>query len=88
MSPEDDQWAARTSRFFGGLFIAVGVLIVVASGLCSFLYVAVSLADPKGEFSPKGLFLLITPLILGGIPLAAGLLFVFLGRSIHRRGSR
>ena len=65
---------------FGGLFIAVGILIAGASGICS-LYVLIT---PDGELGDR-LSMLPLVLIFGGLPLALGVAIALAGRSIVRQ---
>jgi hypothetical protein len=66
---------------FGGILMAVGILIAGASGLCS----AVVLFTP-GEYS--GLEMWPAVLTVGGIPFAIGLAMAFGGRALRRRSSQ
>jgi len=66
---------------FGGILIAIGVLLAGASGLCS-LTVLLS----PGEFSGLGMWPAV--LMVGGIPFAVGIGLIFWGRALirsHRR---
>jgi len=66
---------------FGGIMIAVGVLVAGASGLCSILFLS-----PAGglEGPPPG-DLVAMVLIIGGIPFIAGILLVVGGYFLARR---
>ena len=64
---------------FGGILMAVGILIAGGSGLCSM----VVLFTP-GEYS--GFAMLPAVLTFGGIPFAIGVAMAFGGRAL-RRGS-
>lgn len=55
------------NRLFGGLLLAVGILLMTVSGLCSAAVIVAGLSDAVKE--PD---LFIYPLIFGGIPLAIG----------------
>lgn len=68
------------TRLFGGLLLAIGILVMTSTGLCS-LYVTVvgftaALRDPT---------LFLFPLVVGGVPFAIGLGFYRWGRSLLRR---
>lgn len=68
------------TRLFGGLLLAVGILIMTSSGLCS-LYVTVvgftaALRDPT---------LFLFPVVVGGLPFALGLSIYRWGRSLLRQ---
>jgi hypothetical protein len=62
-------------RLFGGLLIAVGIVIAGASGLCSLFFLIGSLTS----ISNLGAVLL-----FGGPPIAAGVGLVFAGRALIR----
>lgn len=65
-------------EMFGGILIAVGVLIAGASGLCS-------LAVLFGNGEMTGLSMLPTVLVIGGLPIALGVLIGIGGRSLIRQ---
>ena len=66
-------------RLFGGILLAIGILIAGASGLCS-LAVLVS-----GDFgSGADLDALGIVAIVGGVPMVVGILIAFGGRSLLR----
>jgi hypothetical protein len=65
---------------FGGLLLAIGILIAGASGLCS-LYVVFSPGGSMGE----RLSTLPLVLLFGGLPFALGVVFVIGGRSLILR---
>lgn len=62
-------------KVFGGLFIAVGILVAGLSGLCTFFMFAES-SSPE-TFSAESIGIV---LIFGGIPFATGVTFILLGR--------
>jgi hypothetical protein len=64
-------------RLFGGLLMAVGILIAGASGLCSLFFLISNLTS----ISNLGAVLL-----FGGPPIAAGVGLVFGGRALIRSG--
>jgi hypothetical protein len=70
-------------QFFGGILLAVGILIAGASGLCS-LWV---LFMPGGEFGGD-LSILPLVLLIGGIPFALGTAIAFGGRSLIRQARK
>jgi hypothetical protein len=55
----------RMNNVFGGVLMAIGILIASASGLCS-----LSVLFGTGEFAGGGMWLMV--LIIGGIPFALG----------------
>jgi hypothetical protein len=55
------------TRFFGGLLLAVGILMMTCSGLCSLAIIASGFSMAMREPS-----VLIIPLIVGGIPFTIG----------------
>lgn len=65
-------------QMFGGILIAIGILIAGASGLCS-----VAILFGSGEYAGFGL--LPSVAIFGGIPFAAGVAMAFGGRSLIRQ---
>jgi len=68
-------------RFFGGVMLAVGLLLAGASGLCSLVILGGSLTNPGPDFlAGMGVVLLV-----GGIPFAIGLGLVFVGRRLLRK---
>ena len=64
---------------FGGLLLGIGILIMTCSGLCS-LYV-VAIGFPALFQEP---FVILFPLIVGGIPFAIGYGLYRLGRRLLR----
>jgi hypothetical protein len=76
--------------FFGGILLAIGILIAGASGLCSLTMLVSALGNLHGheEFSGAGMLPVIA--IFGGIPFVIGLSLFFAGRSLIRsdRGER
>lgn len=68
------------TRFFGGLLLAIGILIMTSSGLCS-LYIVV--AGFTAAMRDPSLFLF--PLIIGGVPFAIGFGLYKWGRRLLRR---
>lgn len=65
-------------QMFGGILIAIGILIAGASGLCS-----VAILFGSGEFA--GLGMLPAVAIFGGVPFAGGVAMAFGGRSLIRK---
>ena len=69
---------------FGGILLAVGLIIMTLSGLCSGIFIVSMLAE--GGFNSEMLSILMMTLIVGGLPFVIGLgLFVF-GRVLLRQG--
>lgn len=77
-------------RLVGGLVMAVGVVIALLCGLCTFgvegAYVVAWLEDPNlgGQF----LGFLLIPLLIGGLPTAVGVVVLWTGRRIYREGRK
>lgn len=71
-----------TQRFFGGLLMAVGVLIMLASGLCSVAFIAMLMGE--GGNANDALQLLIAVAVFGGIPFALGVGLFVGGRALRR----
>jgi len=68
-------------QFFGGLMLAIGILIMTGSGLCTLFVIGSGLSTMHiGE----ALTMLPLPLIVGGIPFLIGLGLFFGGRSLLR----
>ena len=65
-------------QLFGGILVAVGILIAGASGLCS-------LAVLFGSGAMTGLSMLPLVFVIGGLPLALGVLIALGGRSLIRQ---
>jgi len=64
---------------FGGILLAVGILVAGLSGLCSLAFLVMGLSEPSGaaDFLPM-------VLLIGGIPFLIGLGLFFAGRSLLR----
>lgn len=64
---------------FGGILLAVGILVAGVSGLCSLGMLVMGLGEPSGalDFLPM-------VLLIGGIPFLIGLGLFFAGRSLLR----
>jgi len=63
--------------FFGGILLAIGILIAGASGLCTVVFFVTTAGH-----GAAGAFPLM--LIVGGIPFAIGLGLFFAGRALIR----
>ena len=68
-------------KIFGGILIAIGILIAGASGLCS-----IAVLTDSGEFG--GLQMWPAVLMIGGIPFAVGVGAIFGGRAMIRSADR
>jgi len=75
-------------RFFGGLLLAVGVLIGGLGGLCTLVFIGMSIVGEAGEHYPGAISNLLPTAILslfvGAIPMGIGAGLFFLGRSLWR----
>ena len=68
-------------QFVGGLLLAIGILMMTGSGLCTLWIIGAGLSSMRiGE----ALAALPIPLIVGGIPFAIGLGMFFGGRALLR----
>jgi len=68
-------------QFFGGLLLAIGILIMTGSGLCTIVVIGMGLTSTSpGE----ALTMLALPLIVGGVPFVIGLGMFFVGRALSR----
>ena len=65
---------------FGGILLAIGILIAGLSGLCSLIVVFGSLANGQAVDA------LGMALVFGGIPLAIGVGLIFAGRALIASG--
>ena len=63
-------------KLFGGILIAVGILIAGASGLCSLAIMF------SGGTGPESLSMLPMVLMIGGIPFAVGVLIAIGGGAL------
>lgn len=68
---------------FGGILLAVGILVAGVSGLCSLVFLVTGLGDSGGF---EGMLPLI--LLIGGVPFLVGLGLFFAGRSLLRSARR
>lgn len=68
-------------RFFGGLLLAIGILIAGGSGLCTIIFDIMALSETQSD----GLSFVVLSLFVGGIPFVIGLGLVFWGRWLLRR---
>lgn len=68
-------------QFFGGILIAVGILIAGASGLCS-------LAMLFGSGEGTDLSMLPLVFVIGGLPIALGVFMALGGRSMIRQARK
>ncbi len=69
-------------QFFGGLLLAVGILIMTGSGLCTLVVIGMGLSSGMGF--AEALSALPLPLIVGGVPFLVGLGMFFGGRALSR----
>ncbi|MEO9131877.1 MAG: hypothetical protein ABI240_11780 [Sphingomonas sp.] len=72
-------------KFFGGLLLAIGILIATLSGLCSAWFLVMTLSDTGsgGEFRGTGLLPFIA--VIGGLPFLSGIGLFYWGRWLLRR---
>jgi hypothetical protein len=68
-------------RLFGGILLAIGILIMTGSGLCSLVVIATFASEGGGE----GLGMLMLPVIVGGLPFAIGFGLFYAGKVLLRR---
>jgi len=69
-------------QFFGGLLLAVGILIMTGSGLCTVVIIGGGLTS--GTSLDQALSDLPLVLLIGGVPFALGLGLFFGGRALLR----
>lgn len=63
--------------FFGGVLLAIGILIAGASGLCTVVFFVTTVGRGSADAVPL-------MLVIGGIPFAVGMGLVFAGRALIR----
>ena len=68
-------------QFFGGLMLAIGILMMTGSGLCT---VAIIIFGASGMSFSEAISMLPLPLIVGGVPFALGTGLFFIGRNLLR----
>jgi hypothetical protein len=71
--------------FFGGILLAIGILIAGASGLCTITFAISALgtsANSNNEFGGAGMLPLVA--IVGGIPFLIGVGLIIAGRALIR----
>jgi hypothetical protein len=72
-------------RFFGGLLVAIGILIAGLSGLCSLAFAGLSLFD-GGRVHVLDIVPIVTSaLAFGGIPFAIGVGCILGGRALLKQ---
>ncbi|MDB5675969.1 MAG: hypothetical protein JWM65_2951 [Sphingomonas bacterium] len=69
-------------QFFGGLLLAIGILIMTGSGLCTIVVVGMGLTSSSIN---EALTMLALPLVVGGVPFLIGLGMFFVGRALSRK---
>jgi len=67
-------------KLLGGIFMAIGILIAGASGLCSLVFL---FSMGSGEFSSASLVL-----VFGGVPFIIGLALILTGKAILESAKR
>lgn len=71
-------------KFFGGLLMALGILIATLSGLCSAFFLVMVVGDSGGgEFSGPSMLPVVA--VIGGLPCLSGVGMFFWGRWLLRR---
>ena len=79
--PAPPRTVSPTQRFFGGLLMVAGVLMMLACGLCSLVALVAFLSTGNGEDAIGGFF---TVLVVGGVPFAFGLAMFLGGRGLRK----
>lgn len=69
------------NRLFGGLLLAIGILLMTVSGLCSAAVIVGGFSEALKDPS-----LFIFPLAFGGVPLAIGFGMFKWGQALLRQG--
>lgn len=71
------------TKFFGGLLMAIGILIATLSGLCSAFFLLTMLTSSGGgEFSGVPMLMMIA--VIGGLPFLSGVGLFYWGRWLLR----
>jgi len=75
-----------TTRFFGGLLIAVGAVFFALCGLCTLGFAGFSIISAFTEPNAlgAGFGLLLTALLLGGVPALGGFILMRVGWGMYR----
>ena len=71
-------------RFFGGLLIAVGILMMLLCGGCGALFFVGFLWSGLTSSNHEDISMVVMPLVLGGVPAGIGLGLFIAGRSLAR----
>ena len=66
-------------RLLGGILLAVAILIMVTSGLCSLSFIVIGLFSGN---TADALSMLLYALVIGGVPFVVGLGLFYLGRAV------
>lgn len=72
-------------KLFGGILMAIGILVAGLSGLCSLILIGGSISSVTSSDILPGL--LVVGLV-GGIPFAGGIALFIAGRAMARNASR
>ncbi|MEO5866604.1 MAG: hypothetical protein ABIS14_14855 [Sphingomonas sp.] len=70
-------------QFFGGLLLAIGILIMTGSGVCTVAVIYMGLVG--GASAAPAARSLLLPLTVGGIPFAVGIGLFVTGRSLLKK---
>lgn len=70
-------------RFFGGLLVAIGILLMTASGICSITVVVIGSALVINH--P---LVLLFPLVIGGLPFVTGGALLWVGSRVLKAANR
>lgn len=68
-----------------GVLVAIGLLILIPSGLCTGIFGIGAIYDMITTSSGEGFSILAEAVLIGGIPIAIGGLLVFAGFRIRKR---
>lgn len=66
-------------RLLGGILLAVAILIMATSGLCSLSFIVIGLFSGN---TVDALSMLLYALVIGGVPFVVGLGLFYLGRAV------
>lgn len=80
-----DPASHSVARFFGGVLMAAGVMLMVLCGGCGAVFFGAFLLELLSRPHAEDVGFLLLPLFLGGVPAAGGLGLFIVGRALRPR---